>query len=236
MSMAMAPQPEMEPRAVIQERLDLIMDEGRPVPLAFRISGDLLPIKDLSPDIEEFRDQKAMLDRSGSGWPSVRVSFRQRPILGSKWIPLDLRDAISPHEPSDVVDNRLQSGVIQGNLIRQAERANLVARLIDTGEVSRSFRDVVSDVIIGRASRPVVREDDEPPSDEFEITTDLPRQEVLFATGYFISTRQGFGISTPAKRRLEWGSYIFGINMAGELRFSDTLWTVPDVRSIHLTV
>jgi hypothetical protein len=227
---------EPEAKRIVEEQLEEMLDQRNAVPLALHVSGDLVAIKDLSPLIKEFREQKEMLERADSTWPSILVSFRQRPELDKRWMPLDLRDGIRSHEPRDSVEKRLQSQEIQQNIIRRAQQANLDAQPKSREEVIRNFQEVLSDTIAGRASQPASREDDEPPSEEFKVTTDDPNQEILFATGYFISTRQGFGISTPAIRKLPWRPYIFGINKRRELLFSDTVWTVPDVLSIHLTV
>jgi hypothetical protein len=207
-----------------------------PVPLAMSIGYSLIPIKDLSTSIERFRDQNAMLERANKDWPTVRLVFQERPQLGERWIPIDLRDGIHPRESKESVEYRLRSGDIQDYIITEARRANLQVKLTDRREATRNFIDVLSEFIATRASRSVHREDDDPPSEDFKITTDEANQEILFATGYFISTKQGFGISTPAMRKLQWGTYIFGINKRREIRFSDTPWTVPDVLSIHLTV
>jgi hypothetical protein len=224
------------PRLVVERRLKAMLDRQQGIPLALHLSGSIVPIKDLSSSLEALREQKAMLERADSEWPSLLMSFWEKPQLGQRWIPLDLRDAISSHEPGDLVQKRLQSQDIQRNIIRSAEQANLNARFVSRDEATQNSVDVLSDMITGRASHPAQREDDEPPSEEFVVTTDDTNQEILFATGYFISTKQGFGISTPATRRLQWGSYSFGINKRGRPIFSETVWTVPDVLSIHLTV
>jgi hypothetical protein len=236
------PQLSIHPQVFIGHVLGEVLNAARfgvhapPVPLALPSPLGLIPIKDLSPAIERFRDQRTMLDRANSAWPAVRVVFSERQQVGAKWIPLDLEDGIRPRERRESVEKRLSSGEIQREVMARARRANFDAELTDRNEATRNFMDVLSDFISARGPRSVRREDDDPPSEEFTITTDEGNQEVLFATGYFVSTRQGFGISTPARRKLEWGPYMFGINKRGEPAFSDTVWTVPAVLSIHLTV
>jgi hypothetical protein len=51
---------------------------------------------------------------------------------------------------------------------------------------------------------------------------------IVFCKGYFVSTATGFGVSTPAMRRISKGRYSFGIVEAnGSHRFDNTLWTCP---------
>jgi hypothetical protein len=231
--MGMAMQPEHEP---VERRLEEMLDQPHAVPLVLHVYGSLIAIKDLSPSIEQFREQKRMLERIDSEWPSVLVNFRDRPELGERWIPLDLRDGIQHLETRDSVERRLLSQEIQYDIIKRAQQANLNTDTVRRDEVTRNFRDILLDIITGRVSHPARPPADEPPSEEFTVTTDENNQEVLFAAAYFISTKQGFGISSPATRRLPWGRYMFGIKKRGEPVFEDTPWTVPDVLSIHLRV
>lgn len=225
-----------EPGHEVREELEVILSERRAIPQQLRISNVLLPIKDLAPAIENFIAQKQRLDDANSEWPAVQLRFDQNPALGIRWIPLDLGRSIDLSQTEKSVGARLELNANREVLLVEAERANFSTRLIDTEEARRSFLDVISYVIGRRVSGPADRNNNGPPSDEFEITTDLPNEEILFSTGFFVSTEQGFGISTPATRRLEWGVYTFGINRGGSRKFSQTAWTVPDVLSVHLTV
>lgn len=60
-----------------------------------------------------------------------------------------------------------------------------------------------------------------------EVHTRRPRDTVLVRRGYFASTGEGFGLSTPAYGELPPGRYSFGIRDGGRDRFDDVIWTCP---------
>lgn len=59
------------------------------------------------------------------------------------------------------------------------------------------------------------------------VDTNRAGDQVLYAKGYFASTQQGFGRSTPARSHLLPGRYGFGIMDGQNPRFDPVLWSVP---------
>ena len=76
---------------------------------------------------------------------------------------------------------------------------------------------------------------DGPPAGEFvTITTDQDRQLILHTRGYFLSTRSFFAYSTPGRRFVAHGSYLFGLQTSNGPRFLDVLFDVPPHTEIYL--
>jgi hypothetical protein len=76
-----------------------------------------------------------------------------------------------------------------------------------------------------------------PSSDSDDLTVvETLRQgvNVIYAKGYFISTKTAFGRATPARRYLPPGRYSFGVLDKHTPRFAYILWEVPSIDVIKL--
>jgi hypothetical protein len=193
---------------------------------------------DLVPALEGFRQQRKLLDWFNLKWPAA-LAFTtpdKRPDR-SVWIPLDIKSS-----PNERLPNA-QTPMVRDWLTRQltarsehVRHSGLQVRLFSTTEMTNAFTDLVSDVIVRRIG---VNTDSNngPASDMFTVETDSQGVEVLFCLGVFLSTAEGFGISTPARRRLPWGYYMFGAMIHGHPDFSNSMvWKVPDTTSYRLKV
>lgn len=66
------------------------------------------------------------------------------------------------------------------------------------------------------------------------VNTRHDGETVLFCKGYFVSTVEGFGRSSPAIRAIIPGRYIFGVKRPEGYRFDDTLWTCPTTLDLDI--
>jgi hypothetical protein len=73
-----------------------------------------------------------------------------------------------------------------------------------------------------------------PPDAVVSVITDEHRQLVTYCRGYFVSTHQAFGYSTPARRSIGPGWYMFGIYTNYGPKFMDILFEVPAQTEIDL--
>lgn len=235
MTMVMS-EPEYEPETIIQKSIEEALEGSKQLPLTIKLHNGQIAISDIFPQVQSFKTQFDLLQATHNDWPSVRIDFfPAAPDLGVKFVPLDLRDGLAdPLFSREPTFEEVARGTVQSGVATRAMHAGLSVTQVEPPEAKKNFITILSEFLGRRSAQPPIREDDEPPSDDFIVTTDEPMIEILFATGYFISTRQGFGISTPAIRRLKWGPYIFGMNISGHYKFSETLWVVPDVHEIHL--
>ena len=224
--MAAAP----EPRKWAVGHVKALVEGNEPVADRLSIQNREVAVADLAISIRALRAQLSSLNRFGLGCPTVRIFGSQaRNPTDVRWVPLDLGIQLSPKEPSIVEVSQQAERVSYA-----AQASGLRVRVAATKEAASTFSDIVGTIIARRASAKSVSA--APPAEVVTVTTDSDRVEVLFATGYFISTGQGFGFSTPAQRSLPWGAYIFGHRQGGSAQYEDTLWAVPSVDRIHLRV
>ncbi len=174
--------------------------------------------------------------RSSDAWTAAgRVAhFIDCALLSRKWNPGER-----------VLDTLADAGfpILAGrNLVAhaasRAERAGFRIVRQDLPEARGSFFRGISQAVAARwrfFKQQTVQGSDLPPLCEVSVSTTVGDQNVLCSKGYFLSTRQGFGRSTPARRKLRLGCYCFGIETKdGEPDFSDILWEVNAHTEVHL--
>lgn len=205
----------------------------------------VIGVADLQNDIREFRTQFAAVERIGYHWPcAVIFPPRLEPTEAqpaSRLVPLDLTDGSQyPHTANSILietaDGRLLDPSASGVRAEQAGfkvemiPPSFVIGLLITGIADAVRTRVAAIGVSGTPGGPGYS----PPQTPFEVTTNINKQTVLFAKGHFLSTRQGFGQSSPAKRVINHGQYTFGIDKNGTPDFDQTVWAVPQVLSVHL--
>jgi len=223
--------PRHESWKAIQHCFTTYFESNGPIPRILKLEGESIPVSDVAMATFYFKHQFTLIAQTDYLWPSVAIDFSMTaPQLGKKLVPLDMRDEQISRTPDPAILN----GEAQKRAADQAYGAGLSVGYQSPDAAKSTFLEVISAFLKLRTSSPRNRDDDDPPSAEFTVTTDHPQEEVLFATGHFISTSQGFGISTPAIRRLYYGPYIFGLRISGGIKFFDTVWSVPDTTITHL--
>jgi hypothetical protein len=190
----------------------LIGDTGQVVPDLIEVQGADVSIADFNDMIKAFRLQKDALELGGfDSWPCARFSERQEPEEDddpewvTRWVPIDMGTDSAPL--GDV--REIRNGKAAKRVKETAERAGLTTEHRSLKDVWQTFADMVGETI-GKRRTAGTDPDDGPPEEPFEVTTNSSGLEVLFSIGPFLSTRTGFGRSTPAQRQLPWGSYCFG--------------------------
>jgi hypothetical protein len=85
------------------------------------------------------------------------------------------------------------------------------------------------EALIDRTSEFLFSGREAPPSglNVTEVHTRREGDPVLYAKGFFLSTKTVLGTSTPARGYLPPGRYSFGIVYQGRPRFEDFLWAIP---------
>lgn len=239
MNIVMEPEPRRsEERVVAEAKVEELIESDVPVRSHVEIEGFAVPIGDLAANIIAYRHQKRLLEELQLSWPTALLFRPSAPdVYGGRIavkVPLDL--GVSGgivRRRREPTSSQLLKGVPQHRVASEASSVGLHVEDIPVGEVSRTFVELVGDIIFRRLKHPKVSSNG-PPYDSFTITTTSNRVEVIFCDGYFLNTRQGFGFSTPATRRLPWGQYTFGAIVRGVPVLQDTLWSVPDVTTVHL--
>ena len=225
-------EPESRKEVIIQKMLEEFISTDRPVPPTLALGTKTVSIPDVRPDIIAFREQRLLLQRYGQLWPSVRLNSDPGNLDRAYWAPLDLSIYMPDVNFPEVV---IADGSALLKSEKEAQQAGFITKKSSPDEMCKAFTDILGGVIHRRSSST----DDPnagPPTDELTVTTNSHGVQVLYATGYFVSTQRGFGISTPVSRALPWGNYIFGYKKDNKVRFDDTLWTVPHDTKIHLQV
>lgn len=226
-TMMMAP----DPQKIAKENIRKLIESNQPIAERLSVANREVSISDLAVSIRAFRAQLSWLNAFDFECPVVRLfASEARDPNSVYYVPLDLQIQAGPSHPSRAQIVRAAEGVGTA-----AHVAGLQVGMAPTKEVTNTVSELMGNIVARRLKEATVGFGN-PPEAVFTVTTDSSRVEVLFAKGYFISTRQGFGFSTPARRPLPWGGYIFGHTQSGAARFVDTLWTVPDVQEIHLGV
>lgn len=226
-TMQMAP----EPRKVAKQYIRQMVESDQPVAERLSIANREVSIADLAFSIRAFRAQLSWLNAFHLECPVVRVFAGEARDSNHVYrVPLDLQIQAGPSGPSPT-----QIAQTAERVGTAAHVAGLQVGMAPTKEVTDTFSELLGN-IVARRLKDTKLAVGIPPESVFTVTTDTAGVEVLFSTGYFISTSRGFGFSTPARRRLPWGGYIFGHRRSGAPKFVDTLWTVPDVLEIHLGV
>ncbi|MGU3468825.1 hypothetical protein ACLBXO_28670 [Methylobacterium sp. C33D] len=230
MSLGVASAKREEPRAQITSALNKAIDNVEPLSRQLKIDNRIVPVADISSKVTEFAFQFSLMELAGLQWPSVPLNFQDIDIdMQNELVPIDLRDG----NKGIKIDSRDDTNTIIHFAARNVHQTGLPIQYQDPKSAKKSFIKILSSFLFDR-SAPDKNVNVIPPSEEFTVNTDEAGIQVLFATGYFISTRQGFGISTPAKRALHWGPYLFGWYNAGGAKFSDIIWTVPNQVEIYL--
>ena len=222
-----------DPKKIAAGHIEKILSNNHlPVPRQISLGKKSISISDLSVSIENFRYQRDLLLNSGQRWPCVKLKeYASDSAPKIHWAPLDLGTASNPSGNPD----EIFSGVAVRRALDEGQAAGLQTQEIASDVVDKTFSEMVG-AVIGKRLTGDAAGNDEPPPNLFEVTTDSVGVEIVYSVGYFISTKRGFGFSTPARRELRWGPYLFGTCIGGNIEFSDTLWAVPDVSSIHLSV
>jgi hypothetical protein len=240
MEMAMAH--EFSAQTAIKEKIKEAISTKKALPDNIKIGKKLIAVSDVASQVKSFGIQFELLKETKNPWPCVEVDFTSSErSIGIAFVPIDLRDGIvgspsimDPTLKRDPTLAEIATGTIQLNAAKRATQSGLSVKEIDYDQAKKSFMDILSEFLFRRGSETNTEVNFDPPEEDFTVETDEPKIEILYATGYFISTRQGFGISTPATKRLKWGPYIFGMNKPNGFKFSETLWVVPDVKNIYL--
>jgi len=231
--------PRRQPSKQLLDDLGDSIEHRASPPTVMFVNGMPVHVDDLSVPIERFANQFHGLIRKNMTWPCAR--FVQRDLFAEedddegkaprvmRWVPIDLTEG----KHTDAVSER---DVLQTEA-RAADLGLTVARR-SLSDVFRTFRARLGEDIMSRWHVENQQPSSQFPNDDpIEITTDSDRLEVLFSIGPFLSTQQGFGRSSPAKRHLRPGSYCFGIARPhGEPWFSETIWNVPETMRMHLAV
>ena len=231
--------PRRQPSKQLLDELGNSIEHRASPPTSVVVDGIPVHIDDLSLPIARFGAQFHDLLNEGLTWPCAR--FIQRDMFSEddddegmaplviRWVPIDLTAGSA-------------SGTVSERVVDQAE-----ARIANLGlgsvrrplsDVFRTFRARLAEDIMSRwlvENQPSMSQfgNDDP----VEVTTDSDRLNVLFSVGPFLSTQQGFGLSSPAKRQLRPGSYCFGVARPfGEPYFSEIIWNVPESMHMHLAV
>jgi hypothetical protein len=222
-------EPEKKPNKIASRLVEDLTDGAdRPIPDVVTVDGTRVAIADLRDVISAFRYQKNALQQGGfDSWPCAELKERSEGT--SFWVPIDMRtDRFPRGSVSEIL-----SGVAVHEAANTAGRAGLSTEFRPLRNAWQAFTDTLGEMIAGRRTT-VIDPDDGAPEEPFEVTTDSRGLEVLFSIGPFLSTRTGFGRSTPARRRLPWGSYCFGVKVNGQARFDDTIWKVPENTTVHI--
>ncbi|MQA19185.1 hypothetical protein [Rugamonas rivuli] len=232
MSMVMAqaaPEPRLLGAAKVKK---LTASIGEPIPTELLLGKKRVSIAGLvGRVIDNFRHQREMLESNGRSWPCVRVTpYASDSKPAYYLVPLDLGTDAKPK--GDRAE--ISSGRAGNRAAKAAHAAGFKVQEISPSEADKAFAERLGELLEKHAVGGIGNS--EPPHSPFEVTTDSAGVEIVYSIGYFVSTKQGFGFSSPAKRELEWGSYLFGTNIGGVINFGDTLWPVPDVDLIHISV
>ena len=192
---------------------------------------------DLLPTLAAFRAQLKLFEGFGSAWPVAHCRLVAKHPLDTFWVPLDVTDDSEtipdPHDP----DARAWLAEQIARRSYEVQSFGLQVEPLATKSVFDSFVDRVSEVLITRTSTAAIDQGHGPPSAMFRVTTNSQGLTVVFAQGVFLSTAQGFGMSSPADRKMPWGFYMFGVEKHGKPDFSSqTVWQVPNVATVHLEV
>lgn len=212
-----------------------------PVPPSLRVADKVFNVADVAADIANFRQQRFLLDRAKQPWPAVTLQYNSGRFHGRRLVPLNLLSYVAAGRMSGA-----DIALVGNQSSQEASKSGLEVSYLDSDQALNAFAVSLAEFLESRGRDSAARSfavgsaDDgdafTPPSDLFTVTTDHDREEVLFAKGYFFSTTQGFGFSTPACRTVEHGNYTFGIRRHSGPIFSETVWSVPEVMSIHLSV
>lgn len=214
------------------EILKVISDPSMAIPTEITVGNQTASIIDLAATIDCFRQQRHMLIRFGQTWPCVAIWKRSQERESIRLrVPLDLGTPSQPH--GDKAE--IMIGHAGQRVTYEATAVGFQVKEILPTEVGKTFSEMVGEIIGQRIAGDSFG-NSEPPPGPFEVTTDSPGIEILYSKGYFVSTTQGFGFSTPARKELRWGQYLFGTCVGGSTTFSDTLWTVPETQSIHIAI
>jgi hypothetical protein len=239
----MLPEPEqhVQPGQQVHEAIDKVIDRKRVLSSNIEIKTDRgsvqIAVPDVALTVRSFTTQLQLLERVGSYWPSVAIDFSTATsTIGEVYVPIDMRDGTAdPLSGQEPTHEEIARGSAQIRAEDRARQAGFAVKRLGTREARNVFVSVLSYFLAKRTGKPAESGYSDPPSEEFTVTTDTPGIEILVALGYFISTREGFGISTPARRRLAWGPYVFGTSSNG-FPSVPIPWVVPDVLRIHWRV
>jgi hypothetical protein len=216
--------------AVAATRVKAILDNlHAPIPTSIPVGKKAVSITDMVEAISAFRRQHAILSEVGSKWPAVLLQTRARDgrVNGTYWAPLNMFDRERGVADKFTLDKRHYSnGFIQRVTLKRAEESGFRAAAQEPDDMKKTFSNVIGKILSKRATT-ATNSGSAPPHAAFSVVTNTPNIEVMYATGYFVSTQQGFGFSTPALKSLPWGNYIFGTKIKSITTFSDTIWVVP---------
>lgn len=109
--------------------------------------------------------------------------------------------------------------------------------MIRQEDATSSFFCGLSNFFLTRwgALRHKAPQDGPPPGELVSVETGQDRQLVLHTRGYFLSTSALFAYSTPARRFITHGTYVFGIHTPNGPWFLDVLFDVPPHTEIYLS-
>ena len=232
MEFEMRKEPERITEKSVQNKLREFTSAAEPVPNILVLDGAQVSISDIRRAIIAFREQKWLLQRFGMLWPSVRLQSDPGNVEKTYWVPLDLSTYVTD---SNVLEREIANGDALANAEIKARRAGFIIKRSSPDEMDDSFNDILGEVVHRRVSS-TKDPNTGPPTNVFTVTTNSHGVQLLFAIGFFVSTQQGFGISTPASRHLPWGQYTFGYKQGSKVRFDNIVWKVPDVTNIHMKV
>jgi hypothetical protein len=231
MAFASMPQP-LTASALAKNILNNLLRSFDPVPDTIPMGSRVVALSDLVQAITSFRQQLRYLLDFGGQWPSAMLTIRGRQ-QASVWVPIDMQDGSGQDEHS--LRHEIFNGTAQQRARSRVQAFNLPVSDRPASESERVFTDMLSEIVGRRFGGTTNVAGSAPPTAPFEVTTNSPGVEVLYADGFFLSTARGFGYSTPAKRLLTYGTYIFGHNTPTGADFAGgQLWNVPGDSTAHV--
>lgn len=215
----------------IQAQVAHFVDKGR-VPKRMTIGESVRDIRDTRDDIYSFDLQNRHFEYRQL--PQYVVDFRTASSGDRVSVPLQA--------PLGGGWGGLFSGPYDYQLYkRQAETMREQGASVHeatSSECKRIFIDRLAEFLRTRfLSPPPAPPKWPPPSEPDDLTVVETLQhgvKVIYAKGYFISTKTAFGRATPAKRYLPPGRYSFGVLDKQTPRFEHILWDVPSPEAIKL--
>lgn len=185
-------------------------------------------------DCWRFSAQRRVVFQRGDRWPCVLINMPETDGF-STVAPVDLgllpgpRSKLRDLKPDEDLEN------VVGPYLEQAGFSSVFTQSSD--EAYAAFISGIARVLYYRRNRLDDNTRPDPPVRcRVTITTRENLRRILYAKGYFISTVDNFGTSTPAQRRLPSGYYLFGMLVRGVARYEQYVWQIDEDIVIPLEV
>jgi hypothetical protein len=207
-------------------------------------SNQLVYIADI---LENYRKLRALLDTLAGGelWPCILTHSKDtRPLSApleisptlAAMLVAQIREASTgelPFPSAPALDAQLAVGGHQPYFLGPTQKlVGLPAENAEAGFVYGAKLD--ADIRAPFSPPAPLDQKEEPPRARVAVETRRPNLTVVFTHGYFDSSLEQFGISTPAVRSVAYGRYRFGIEVKGFHCFQESLVSVPEQLKVSL--